>query len=217
MMDFRDIPFEDKQSALENLRRVKADFAGRGWFPAASGSLSARVGSYSPGRFHFAITAGRMDISANPPEGDFLFVDTDGKPCEATRLAPVDDTPLHAKIYRMTGCGAVFHVHTVFNNLLSEYYGDAGYIPARDIELIKELGIWADNTVMQIPVLPNDSAFSKIAKQIPGTLKLDIPGFLLRNHGIYVWGSNTIEAKRRLEAFEFIFEVLYRQLMLPPK
>lgn len=216
-MDFPDIPFEEKQTALENLRRVKADFAGRGWFPGMSGSLSARVGSYSPDRFHFAITAGSKNDPANPPEGNFLFVNTDGKPCEVTGLMPIDDTPIHAKIYRMTGCGAIFHVHTVFNSLLSEYYGDLGYVPARDIELIKELGIWADNTVIQIPVLPNFSVIAKIAKQIPEALKSDIPGLLLRSHGIYVWGCDIVEAKRRLEAFEFIFEVLYRQLMLPPK
>ncbi|MEF2964289.1 hypothetical protein V3851_00480 [Paenibacillus sp. M1] len=40
---------------------------------------------------------------------------------------------------------------------------------------------------------------------------------MARNRGIYVCGGNVHEAKRRLEGFEFAFEVLYRSLLLPPK
>ncbi|MNN54316.1 Methylthioribulose-1-phosphate dehydratase [compost metagenome] len=114
----------------------------------------------------------------------------------------------------MTGCGAIFHVHTVFNNVLSERYGDDGFVPAQGIELIKGLGIWEENAAIQIPIVPNYADIPSIAKLIPGAIQSHIPGILLRNHGIYVWGSNAFEAKRHLEAFEFIFEVEYRRLAL---
>jgi methylthioribulose-1-phosphate dehydratase len=44
-----------------------------------------------------------------------------------------------------------------------------------------------------------------------------VPALLLQNHGVYVWGTNIAEAKRHLEALEFMFEALYRSLLLPPK
>jgi len=215
-MTFSDISLEEKQKALGELRNIKEQFAGRGWFPGTSGNLSVRVGAFTPDRFHFAVTSSGRDKSVHTPE-DFLFVDANGEACETTALKPSAETLIHAKIYRMTGCGAIFHVHTVYNNLISEYYGDEGYVPAQGIELIKGLGIWEENAAIRIPILPNYADIPSIAKLIPGTLKPEIPGILLRNHGIYAWGANAFEAKRHLEAFEFIFEVLYRSLLLPPR
>ncbi|MNJ50780.1 Methylthioribulose-1-phosphate dehydratase [compost metagenome] len=212
-MSFTAISLEEKQSALDELRKVKEQFAARGWFPGPSGNLSMRDGEFADDSFHFAVTSSGKDKSVHTPE-DFLFVDAAGEPCEATKLKPSAETLIHAKIYRMTGCGAIFHVHTVFNNVLSELYGEQGYVPVQGIELIKGLGIWQENAAIEIPVLPNYADISAIAKLVPGALKPDIPGILLRNHGIYVWGKNAFEAKRHLEAFEFIFEVEYRRLAL---
>lgn len=212
-MSFTAISLEEKQSALDELRKVKEQFAARGWFPGTSGNLSIRVGEYSPDSFHFAVTSSGKDKSIHTPE-DFLFVDAVGEPCETTKLKPSAETLIHAKIYRMTGCGAIFHVHTVFNNVLSELYGNQGYVPVQGIELIKGLGIWEENAPIEIPVLPNYADIPSIAKLVPGALKPEIPGILLRNHGIYAWGKNAFEAKRHLEAFEFIFEVEYRRLAL---
>lgn len=215
-MKFADIPLEEKQAALGELRSIKEQFAARGWFPGSSGNLSIRVGDFTPDIYHFAISSSSKDKSAYASE-DFLFVNAAGLPCEATKLKPSTETPIHAKIYRMTGCGAIYHVHTVFNYVLSERYGDEGFVPVQGIELIKGLGVWQENTSIRIPIVPNFADIPSIAKLIPSTLSPDIPGILLRNHGIYVWGKNAFEAKRHLESFEFIFEVLYRSLLLPGK
>ncbi|AWB44956.1 methylthioribulose 1-phosphate dehydratase [Paenibacillus sp. CAA11] len=213
MPSFNQITTEDKLRALGELRDVKELFASRNWFPGTSGNLSIRVGEFSEDEFHFAVTASGKDKSISTPE-DFLFVDAKGKACEATRLKPSAETLIHAEIYRLTGCGAIFHVHTIFNNVVSERYGDQGYVPAQGIELIKGLGIWEENAAIQIPVLPNYADIPSIAKLVPDALKPDIPGIVLRNHGIYAWGKNAFEAKRHLEAFEFIFEHIYYSLLL---
>lgn len=215
-MKFASIPWEEKQTVLSELRDMQEQFAARGWFPGTGGNLSVRVGEYVPDEFYFAFTSSGKDKSPYTPE-DFLFVNAAGEPCETTGLKPGADTLIHAKIYRMTGCGAIFHVHTVFNNVLSEYYGDEGFVPAQGIELIKGLGIWEENAAIRVPIVPNYADIPSIAKLIPGVLDSRIPGILLRGHGIYAWGKNAFEAKRHLEAFEFIFEVLYRSLLLPPK
>ncbi|WP_223066698.1 methylthioribulose 1-phosphate dehydratase [Paenibacillus caui] len=213
-MSFHLIPLEEKLKALDELRTVKELFASRGWFPGTSGNLSVRVGGFAEEAFYFAVTASGKDKSVSTPE-DFLFVDQQGKPCETTGLKPSAETLIHAEIYRLTGCGAIFHIHTIFNSIISERYGDKGAVPAQGIELIKGLGIWEENAKIEVPVLPNYANISKIAELVPDALKGDIPGILLRNHGIYAWGNNVFEAKRHLEAFEFIFEHIYHSLLLP--
>lgn len=41
-------------------------------------------------------------------------------------------------------------------------------------------------------------------------IDLRVPGVLIRRHGLYAWGANPFEAKRHVEAFEFMWEYLFR-------
>lgn len=115
------ILLEEKQRAFAELREIKANLAARGWFPATSGNLSVRVGGFDPEQFTFAITSSGRDKSVQTPE-DFLLVNEKGVATEATSLKPSAETLIHSEIYRLTGAGAIFHVHTIFNNLISELY-----------------------------------------------------------------------------------------------
>jgi len=207
------ITLEEKQKAYEQLREAKTNFAARGWFPATSGNLSVRVGDFLDDRFHFAITASGKDKSVHTAE-DFLLVDERGKPVEETALKPSAETLIHCEIYRLTGCGAIFHVHTVFNNIVSEMYAEQGVVPVQAVELIKAFNIWEQDAGIEIPVLPNYAHIPDIAALVPERLDKRVPGIVLRNHGIYAWGANAFEAKRHLEAFEFLFEYVYRWQLL---
>lgn len=129
MIDIR-LTMEEKQHALAELRSIKEQFAARHWFPGTSGNLSVPTGDIQEGRFQFAITASGKDKSVHTPE-DFLFVDEAGQPCETTRLRPSAETLIHCEIYRLTGAGAIFHIHTVFNNIVSEIYGMKYFRPRR--------------------------------------------------------------------------------------
>lgn len=213
MTAFTSIALEDKQRGLSELRDIKALFADRGWFPGTSGNLSIRVGDFTPEQFHFAITSSGKDKSLQTPE-DFLFVDQTGKAVETTRLKPSAETLIHCEIYRLTGCGAIFHIHSVYNSLVSEWFHERGTVPVEAVELIKGFNIWEENARIEIPILPNYAHIPSIVPEISGSLQERIPGILLRNHGIYAWGANAFEAKRHLEAFEFLFEYVYRMELL---
>ncbi len=39
-------------------------------------------------------------------------------------------------------------------------------------------------------------------------------GFLLRRHGLYTWGKDLAEARRHVEIFEFLFQVIARTILL---
>ncbi|MGO4693159.1 methylthioribulose 1-phosphate dehydratase [Paenibacillus sp. 2TAB26] len=212
-MSFEQIALEDKQRALSDLRDVKELFASRGWFPGTSGNLSIRVGDYNPDEFQFAITASGKDKTIHTPE-DYLFVDQDGKPCETTRLKPSAETLIHCEIYKLTGAGAIFHVHTVFNSVISEYFWDRKSVPVDGVELIKGFNIWDEEAHIDIPIVSNFAHIPSIVPEITERIVKNIPGIVLRKHGIYAWGANAFEAKRHLEAFEFIFEYVYRLELL---
>ncbi|WP_068775449.1 methylthioribulose 1-phosphate dehydratase [Paenibacillus sp. FJAT-26967] len=208
-----ELTLEQKQQAYTELSDIKANLAARGWFPGTSGNLSVRVGEFTPEQFTFAVTASGKDKSVRSPE-DFLLVNEKGTAVEATKLKPSAETLIHCEIYKHTGAGAILHVHTMFNNLVSELYGDKGSIPVQGVELIKALNIWEENARIEIPVLPNYADIPRIAELVPGAIAARIPGIVLRNHGIYAWGANVFEAKRHLEAFEFLFEYVYRWHLL---
>ncbi|ANE47923.1 methylthioribulose-1-phosphate dehydratase [Paenibacillus swuensis] len=212
-MNHTSITLEQKQFAYSQLTEVKTLFANRGWFPGTSGNLSVRVGDYTPQDFTFAVTASGKDKSVNTPE-DYLLVDQTGKPVEATHLKPSAETSIHCEIYRLTGCGAIFHVHTVFNSLVSELFWERGSIPVDGVELIKAFNIWDEDAQIDIPIVPNYTNVPTIVPLLEGSIQPRIPGIMLRKHGIYAWGANAFEAKRHLEAFEFLFEYVYRWYLL---
>ncbi|MBM7563492.1 methylthioribulose 1-phosphate dehydratase [Paenibacillus sacheonensis] len=212
-MSFAHISLEAKQKALAELTEVKSLFASRGWFQGTSGNLSIRVGDFTPEDFHFAITASGKDKSLSTPE-DFLFVDQTGQPSELTKLKPSAETLIHCEIYKQTGCGAIFHVHTVFNNLVSELFWERKSIPVDGVELIKAFNIWDEEAHIDIPIVSNFAHIPSIVPEVTERLDKRIPGIMLRKHGIYAWGANAFEAKRHLEAFEFLFEYVYRWELL---
>lgn len=204
---------EDRQQAFAELKEIKGWLAGKGWFPATSGNLSIRVGPILDEAFTFAITASGKDKSVHTPE-DYLIVDQSGQPVEATSLKPSAETLIHCEIYKATGCGAIFHVHTVFNTIVSDLYHQQGAIPVEGVELIKALNIWEEDARIDIPVLPNYADIPRIAELVAEAIVPRVPGIVLRKHGIYAWGANAFEAKRHLEAFEFLFEYVYRMQLL---
>lgn len=207
------ITSEAKQYALSELRKVKQLFAERGWFPGTSGNLSIRVGDIVDDQFQFAITASGKDKTEHTPE-DYLFVDQTGQPSEATRLKPSAETLIHCEIYRLTGAGAIFHIHSVYNSIISEYFWEKRAVPVDGVELIKAFNIWEEEAQINIPIVSNYAHIPSIVPEVTAQLNQQIPGILLRKHGIYAWGANAFEAKRHLEAFEFLFEYVYKLELL---
>ncbi|WP_159884029.1 methylthioribulose 1-phosphate dehydratase [Paenibacillus puerhi] len=212
-MSFHHITLEEKQQAFAELREIKTLLASRNWFPGTSGNLSVRVGPFDREQFAFAVTASGKDKSVHTPS-DYLLVDQHGKAIEATSLRPSAETLIHCEIYKATGAGAIFHVHTVFNNVISELYGNRGSVPIDGVELIKAFNIWDEEAQIEIPILPNYAEIPRIAELVERSILPRIPGILIRKHGVCAWGANAFEAKRHLEAFEFLFEYAYRLALL---
>ncbi len=106
----------------------------RGWAFATSGNFSAVV-RREP--LVLAISRSGVDkgrLSAT----DILEVDGNGLPLEAD-ARPSDETVVHLAVVHERGAGAVLHTHSVWNTLLSEAAGDAGFLRLSGYEMLKGL------------------------------------------------------------------------------
>ncbi|MCM3536784.1 methylthioribulose 1-phosphate dehydratase [Priestia endophytica] len=195
--------YEEKWLELAD---IKDELAERDWFFGTSGNLSIRV---TENPTTFLVTASGKDKRKRTNE-DFLLVDQNGFPAEKTVLKPSAETVLHTAIYEKTKAGCVLHVHTVDNNVVSELYGDQGKVVFTKQEIIKALGLWEEDAKVEIPIIPNFADLQKLGDVFKKHIKEDTGAVLIRNHGITVWGKTSFEAKRHLEAYEFLCSYLLK-------
>jgi methylthioribulose-1-phosphate dehydratase len=210
------INLEAIQQAFKTLQTVKETLSYKGWFPATSGNLSVRVKGPPTEQNQpiIAITTSGKDKSIHTPE-DYNLVNMDGNLVYPSKLKPSAETLVHTSIYqRLPNCQAVFHVHTIPNNLISELYADQGKVTFMNHEIIKAFDIWKEDASITIPIVENYSSIPKLAEEICKVIQPNVPGVLIRNHGIYVWGDSDFTAKRHLEAFEFLFEYQMNMYLL---
>lgn len=200
----------ERQKRWNELADVKDVLAARDWFMGTSGNLSIKV-SHDP--LTFLVSASGRDKGKRTDE-DFLLVGYAGQPVEDTHLKPSAETLLHQKIYTQTSAGCSLHVHTVDNNVISELYAEQGEVIFTGLEIIKALGIWEEDAVIRIPIIRNMANIPQLAEQFARHVKEDYGAVLIRNHGITVWAKNAFEAKKHLEAYEFMFSYQVKLLSL---
>jgi methylthioribulose-1-phosphate dehydratase len=197
------------EQARTALTEITTAFAGRGWFPGTSGNLSARVSA--PGEpLRLIVSASGRD-KASMAAADFLLVNDALQPVEPGSVRPSSEAVVHARIYGATGCGCVLHVHTVWNNLIAELFSSRGEVMLRNLEMLKGLDIWEEAAEIRVPIVENLFHLPALADAVVARIAdRRVPGVLIRGHGLYAWGANPFEAKRHVEAFEFMWEYLFR-------
>ena len=167
------------------------------WVPATAGNISLRV------------AAGRIAITASGGHKGFLTadqvmeVDEAGAPLTPGR--PSAETLLHCQIYRrQPRAGAVLHGHSVAGTVLSMTEAGpalrfAGYEVLKAFE-----GQTTHQVALDLPLFDNDQDMARLAARIDPHLD-DCPlGYLIRGHGVYVWGPDMPTALARLEGLEFL-------------
>lgn len=193
------------------LMEIKAELAERDWFMGTSGNLAIKVQN-DP--LQFLVTASGKDKRRKTNE-DFLLVDDGGNPVGSTNVRPSFETLLHCEIYKKTDAGCSLHVHTVANNVISELYGDEGQVVFQGQELIKAFDRWDEDAELIIPIIRNYADIPKLAEAFSSFANENKGAVLIRNHGITAWGKDGFEAKKILEACEFLFQ--YQLTLLQTK
>jgi methylthioribulose-1-phosphate dehydratase len=193
----------DPQGFADRRRQLIAvswELAGMGWTPATSGNFSLRLDDR-----HIAITVSGRDKSHLCDE-DIIVVDLEGRPV-ATALCPSAETALHAQLYRrFAGVGCVLHTHSVAQTVAARLWAPARRLRLQGYELQKAFaGVTAHHTVVDVPVVPNDQDMRVLAGELSPLLDGErIFGYLIAGHGLYTWGRDLSEARRHLEALDFL-------------
>ncbi|MGD6817494.1 methylthioribulose 1-phosphate dehydratase [Metabacillus sp. 84] len=192
---------QKEKQPLKELALIKRELAERDWFPATSGNLAIRTGN-DPLAFY--VTASGKD-KREETDDDFLLVNEHGEPAGETHLKPSAETLLHLEIFKKTHAACSLHVHTVDNNVISEIFANEGMVTFTNQEIIKAFGLWEENASFSVPIIPNHADIPALAKAFGVHVHKDAGAVLIRNHGITVWGRTALEAKKYLEACEFLF------------
>ncbi len=201
--------------SFANLARILTDagreFYRRGWVFGTSGNFSAKV---SANPLQICITSSGND-KGNLDETNFLEIDDNADVLQGFG-APSAETLLHLTIYRLKPkTGAVLHTHSVWGTILSDAFYADGAIEIEGYEMLKGLaGVKTHKHREKVPVIENSQDYIALAHVIENVIREnpEIHGIFLRRHGLYTWGKSIAEARRHIEIFEFLFEVLGRSL-----
>jgi methylthioribulose-1-phosphate dehydratase len=188
------------------LAAVSRECHARGWAPGTSGNFSA-VSSQQP--FRLAVTASGVDKGALSPD-QVLEIDAGGSVVAGTGR-PSAEASLHLTVVRVHGAGAVLHTHSLWSTILSEA-GDG--LAIQGYEMLKALqGVTTHDHSEWVPIIENTQDWPGAVPGVEAMLARhpESHGFLIRRHGLYTWGRDLAEAKRHVEALEFLFEVMGRK------
>ena len=177
------------------------ELAALGWTPATSSNFSRRLDDR-----HAAITVSGRD-KGRLTRDDIMVVDFEGRPV-ATDQRPSAETLLHTQLYaRFPEIGCVLHTHSRTQTVASRLYAAEGRVHLEGWELLKAFhGNDTHEAAIDVPVLPNTQDMPFLAAQVEKLLDTQcLWGYLIDGHGLYAWGRDMTEARRHLDAFEFLF------------
>jgi methylthioribulose-1-phosphate dehydratase len=191
------------------LTKIAREFHGRGWALGTSGNYSAVLNA-NPLRL--LITSSGLDKSALT-ERDFLEIDGAGN-ILAGKGKPSAETFLHLAVAGKREVGCILHTHSVWSTLLSERFASQGELYISGYEMLKGLqGVRTHEHRERIPIFANAQEIPALANKISNGLGREnqTHGFLLSGHGLYTWGVDVAQARRHVEIFEFLLEVIGRR------
>ncbi|QQZ29146.1 methylthioribulose 1-phosphate dehydratase [Thiothrix subterranea] len=199
----------------ETLLRLRAEliaagqfFHARGWVPATSSNFSARLGADEMLITSSGQHKGRLD------EHGFLRADLQGNALDAGKR-PSAETGLHTVMYRRDpAIVCVLHTHSVNATVLSMRLDEVVF---EGYEVQKAFpNVETHESRVVIPVFPNSQDIPALVAVVDAYLDANpqTVGYLIRGHGLYTWGATVADTQRHIEALEFLFECVYRQLLL---
>lgn len=171
-----------------------------GWTPATSSNFSSRLDDH-----HAAITVSGRD-KGRLTEADIMVVDFDGQ-AVGSEHRPSAETLLHTQLYRrFPQVGCVLHTHSPVQTIASRLYAAQGHVRFEGYELQKAFaGNATHEGAVDVPVFANTQDMRELAARVEATLDQQcLWGYLIDGHGLYAWGRDMAEARRHLEAFEFL-------------
>ncbi len=182
----------------------------KGWVPATAGNFSARIDLARA-----ACTASGGDKGAVTEQGVIVLdiaenLDGPGHP----RMSA--EAPLHLQLYRDDPTiGAVAHAHPLAAVLLSRRHAGAGRIVFEGWEMQKAIrSVTTHEGALELPIFANDQDTRRLGlrvSQARAGWNGPVFGYLIAGHGIYAWGKDAFEARRHLEAYAHLLDLILEE------
>jgi len=196
-----DLTADEFAACASVVARTARELGALGWTPATSGNFSMRA---SP--TYAAITISGCD-KRQASVDDIMLVDGDGQAVSGA-ARPSAETALHLQIYRRFPLATmVLHTHSRVQSVASRLYADRGLVRLQGWELQKALdGHTTHADTVDIPVFPNTQHMPELVARVDAWLDGGKPlqAYLIAGHGLYTWGRDVGQARRHLEALEFL-------------
>lgn len=200
---------DNPQTPTSELAETGREFYRRGWARGASGNFSILL-ARKPLRL--CITSAGNE-KGTLDETNFLEIDDDGEILQGFGR-PSDETLLHLSIYRLRPkARCILYSQTVWGMLLADKNFVDGSIAMQGYEALKGLSGRTDSIEKErIPIVENAQDQIALSHVIENVLLENptIHGIYIRRHGLYTWGETVEDARKNVDIFEFMFEVLGR-------
>ena len=200
---------------IEALRDVGTLFYHWAWSLGTSSNYSV-VLTHDP--FRLLLTASGKDKRRLGP-GDFVVVDGDGHTLEGAGPKPSAETMLHVVLGKQPQVRSVLHTQSIWATVLSDLHAADGGFAIEGYEMLKGLSEMTSPEQRQwvevFDAAPDLAGLTnRVQQRLSDAAKPLQHGFLIRGHGLYTWGRDLEEARRHVEIFEFLFEVVGRRAAL---
>jgi methylthioribulose-1-phosphate dehydratase len=181
-------------------------FASFGWMRGTSGNLSAVV---CDDPLRLAVTVSGVD-KGTLTAADVSVVDGQGALVSgyaaSASVRPSAEAALHARVVRLTGARAVMHFHTIAAVLAGRWW-PAG-VHLADLEMLKGIGLPAAGETVLLPVIANSQDMTELGDRFEQAWNSRVPGVVVANHGLYVWGDSMLKARHHAEVIEWVLEFM---------
>ena len=169
----------------------------KGLAPATSGNYSHKQENDTVAITVSGRHKGRLTVD------DIMRMDAQGKPLE--NKVPSAEAFLHTVLYQLyPEAKAILHTHSVESVVLSRFIKE-DFLRLSDYEMLKAFpSVKSHDIILDIPIFDNTQDMTLLAKVMQERLEPHLRTFIIRGHGIYVWGCNMEEAERLIEAMEYL-------------
>lgn len=193
------------RSKKEVICYLLKEFYKLGWCTGSGGGISVKESDNS-------IWLAPSGVHKEFVEEDDLFnFDLEGKIISnpiTPNLKVSECTPLFLEAYRLRNAGAVLHSHSVNAVMVTKIFGTE--FQCIDYEMIKGIDGHKNTEWCRVPIIENTERECELTESLRNAIT-SYPrshAVLVRNHGVYIWGSSWEKAKIHAECYEYLFKAV---------
>ena len=119
--------------------------------------------------------------------------------------------PLFFHAFRLRNAGAVLHIHSIWAVLAARLAAAAGVLEFRSRNLEMQKGLRGKGSFdrLRVPIIANTQRESQLSDSLAEAIVAhpDVDAVIVEGHGIYVWGTDWVQAKTQAECLDYLMRV----------